>query len=82
MTNSELPVVARVADDREAAMVVALLAAHGIEALAEGTFTADFRAEAPGRVAVRVRGADWEAAREILASTPAGGGSDPADEQG
>ena len=53
-------------DSAEAAMVVGLLAADGIEATTTGDFTANFLAEAPGNVKVMVRENDLDRATEVL----------------
>lgn len=70
--SNDLVVVRSVPDELEAAMAVNLLSANGIRAVADGTFTAGFRAEAPGEVAVRVRSEDVLAARRILAEAEPG----------
>ncbi|MAT70949.1 MAG: hypothetical protein CMJ58_15665 [Planctomycetaceae bacterium] len=64
--SQELVVVKSVRDEMEAAMVVALLERIGVDAVADGGFTAGFRAEAPGEVAIRVRREDEAAARQAL----------------
>lgn len=56
-------------DELEAAMAVGLLAQHGIEAHATGDFTAGFRVEAPGGVAVVVHDKDVFEASRILSET-------------
>jgi hypothetical protein len=55
------------ANEIEAGAIVGLLAQYGIKALSTGGYTAGFRAEAPGNVAVLVRRADLDRAREALA---------------
>ena len=63
----DLETVIHVPNDMDAAIVVNLLQENGIQAVAEGGFTAGFQAEAPGDVAVRVKPSDLQAAQEILA---------------
>ncbi len=66
-SEAERPVVlAKVATEAEAAMIVQALAGAGIEARAVGGFTSGFRAEVPGQVQVLVREEDVAAARKIL----------------
>ena len=67
---NEPAVVARVANEIEAAPIVALLAQHGIDASTTGGFTAGFRAEAPGEVCVIVRYGELPRARQLLADSP------------
>lgn len=67
-----LAVLIRVPSELEAAMIVSLLGDHGLDSVADGGFTAGFRAEAPGDVAVRVRREDLVAARQILADAKRG----------
>ena len=68
MTDPNSPeVVASVPTDIEAAAIVTALTAAGVEAKTEGGYTAGFRAEAPGSVAVIVRHCHREQARQILA---------------
>jgi hypothetical protein len=62
-------VLASVPSDVEAAVIVTLLAANGIEAIVTGEHTAAFRAEAPGLVQVVVRGKDLPVARRVLESS-------------
>ena len=56
----------RAASECEAALVVGLLADHGVEARTVGNFIAGFRAEAPSLVGVVVREADAAEAKAIL----------------
>lgn len=51
----------------EAAAIVTALADYGIVAHAAGGYVAGFRAEAPGDVAIYVRQADRDVARQALA---------------
>ncbi len=51
----------------EAAAIVTALAGYGIEALATGGYTWGFRAEAPGLMAVVVKHADLDRAKQALA---------------
>ncbi len=55
-----------VQNEMEAAAIVNELQEAGIRAVADGDFTAGFRAEAPGSVHVRVRQADLGKAQELL----------------
>lgn len=55
-----------VPDELEAAMIVSALAAHGIDASTTGSFTAGFRAEAPGEVQILVRASELEKAQTAL----------------
>jgi hypothetical protein len=50
----------------EAAAIVTALDAHGVRATVTGSFTAGFRAEAPGMVNVLVRQEDLARARQVL----------------
>ncbi len=69
-TDPQSPVVlSTVANDAEAAAIIAALEEQGIKAEATGGFTAGFAALAPGDVQVVVRQADAERARQILAET-------------
>ncbi|TWU17839.1 putative signal transducing protein [Bythopirellula polymerisocia] len=52
--------------DMEAAMIVAVLEEHGIDAFLTGEFTSGFRAEAPGNVNVLVGDTDLVKAQQIL----------------
>jgi hypothetical protein len=54
------------ANDLEAAPLFAALEELGIEATSTGSFTADFRAEAPGRVRIVVKHEDLARARKVL----------------
>lgn len=58
--------LATVATEFEAALMVNALEARGIAARSAGALTAGFRAEAPGRVQVLVRERDLAEARDIL----------------
>lgn len=60
--------VKTVPTDIEAAIIVAALADHGINARKVGDFTAGFRAEAPGSVAIVVKAVDEQRARDVLAN--------------
>ena len=57
----------RVSHEVEAAAIVTALAAQGIKASTTGSFTAGFRAEAPGYISVIVRRDDLDSARQVLA---------------
>ena len=52
--------------EHEAAAVIAALAEQGIFATMNGSFTAGFRAEAPGLVNVVVKSSDQHAAQQVL----------------
>jgi hypothetical protein len=67
-----LDVVARVVSEIEASLIVQHLADFDIEARAIGGFTAGFRAEAPGTVAVLVKHSDLLRAQEALAEVSGG----------
>ncbi len=60
-------VLTRVRTEVEAAALVTALAARGIEAFTTGSYTAGFRAEAPGEVQVLVRREDLARAQQTLA---------------
>ena len=60
-------VLTRVRSDIEAAAIVAALTARGIKASTTGSYTAGFRAEAPGDVHVVVRHEDLSGAKQMLA---------------
>ncbi len=62
--------------EAEAAMIVAALDAHGIEAQTSGQLTSGWRAEAPGGVNVVVRHADLEAAQAAMQELKNGDGQD------
>ena len=65
--DSDDPIVlARVAHDTEAAIIVNALKRRGLFAKSAGEFTAGFRAEAPGDVKILVRKSEMAAAREVL----------------
>lgn len=49
-----------------AALVVATLAEHGIEAQTTGALTSGFRTEVPGAVSVLVRRSELQRAQQIL----------------
>lgn len=59
-------VLASVPSDIEAAAMVTALSGRGIHASTTGSYTAGFRAEAPGSVHVIVRRQDLDRARCIL----------------
>lgn len=52
--------------DMEAAMIVAALEEHGIEAHLTGEFTSGFKAEAPGNVNILVSETDLTRAQQVL----------------
>ncbi len=60
-------VLTSVRTDVEAAVIVSALAACGIQASTTGSYTAGFRAEAPGYVNVIVKCEDLDRARQALA---------------
>jgi hypothetical protein len=53
-------------NELEAGVVVAALEEAGIKATMSGTFTAGFRAEAPGQVQILVAAEDEAKAREVI----------------
>jgi hypothetical protein len=55
-----------------AALIVAALKDHGVEAQATGGFTSGFRTEVPGEVRVLVRQADLGRAQQALREIEAG----------
>lgn len=55
-----------VRSDTEAAIIVAALEQHGIEAHLTGEYTACFRAEAPGNVSILINQTDLAEARQVL----------------
>ncbi len=59
-------VLTSVRNDLEAMPLIAALAELGIEATKTGSFTADFRAEAPGVVRIVVKQQDLARAKEAL----------------
>lgn len=59
-------VLTSVRSDLEAMPVIAALAVLGIEATKTGSFTAGFRAEAPGEVSIVVRHKDFARAKKAL----------------
>jgi hypothetical protein len=67
--SERLEVVARVATEVEASLIVQCLNDAGIAARAVGGFTSNFLAEAPGNVSVLVKSSDLERAKSVLAST-------------
>ncbi len=58
--------------EMEAGIIVGALEARGIKATMTGTYTAGFRAEAPGWVQVLVAEDDLPAAHEVLAEVKRG----------
>jgi hypothetical protein len=50
----------------EAAAIVDALADYGVEAIASGGYTSGFKAEAPGRVAILVKQADLDRAKQAM----------------
>lgn len=62
-----LVTVAERSSEPEASILVSALKDEGIRAVATGGFTAGFRAEAPGWVAVKTFEQDAERARQIIA---------------
>lgn len=64
-------VLASLYAETEAAMIVAALADHGVEASTTGGITAGFRAEAPGRVDIIVRQEQLEKAQQAYAQIQA-----------
>jgi hypothetical protein len=64
-----LEVLARVANEIEASLIVQCLGNHGITARAVGGFTSGFRAEAPGDVSVLVMSGDLARAKNVLTTT-------------
>ncbi len=60
-------VVTSVRSDIEAVSIVSALSACGIEATTTGSYTAGFRAEAPGYINVIVKYADLDRAKQVLA---------------
>ena len=64
--HDRLAVVVRVPSGMEAAILVNALVEHGIQASSSGEFTAGFRAEAPGDVAVMVHADKLVEARQII----------------
>jgi hypothetical protein len=67
-----IEVVARVANEMEASLIVQCLTNQGITARAVGGFTSGFRAEAPGDVSVLVMSGDLERAKKIVAAAQQG----------
>ena len=61
-------ILASFATEIEAAAVVNAIRESGIEVLTTGSFTAGFRAEAPGAVHVVVRNEDLDRAKKLLAT--------------
>lgn len=66
MPNDEPAILTTVANEIQAAPLVAALAEAGIEAQTVGGFSADFRNGVPVRVEIVVRDSDLVAARDIL----------------
>lgn len=66
-THENLVTVAERSTEAEASILVSVLNDEGIRAVATGGFTAGFRAEAPGWVAVKTLESDAERARQIIA---------------
>ena len=65
-------VLTSVRTEVEAVAIVGALAARGIEASTTGSFTASFRARAPGYVSVIVKYEDLDRARHALAEIKQG----------
>lgn len=63
---NDLEVLAAVPSEVEAAAIVGVLHACGIQATAAGGYIAGFKAEAPGTVAVLVKRADVERAHQVV----------------
>jgi len=59
-------VLTSVRNDLEAMPLIAALAELGVEATTTGSFTADFRAEAPGEVSIVVKHKDLARAKAAL----------------
>jgi hypothetical protein len=55
-----------VANEVDATAIVDALADYGVEALASGGYTSGFKAEAPGNVAILVKRADLDRAKQAL----------------
>jgi len=64
--DQKLVTLAFLAGEIEATLLADELKNHGIPAEASGTFTAGFRAEAPGSVKVLVHEKDLAAAKQIM----------------
>lgn len=64
--DDEAVVLASLASEYEAVLMVSALEARGITAYAAGALTSGFRAEAPGDVKVMVPRSELEAARAVL----------------
>lgn len=60
-------VLLAVSSEVEAAVIVTALEPHEIEAITVGGYTSGFKAEAPGTVAVVVKMADFDRAKQALA---------------
>ena len=60
-------------NEMEAGIIVGALEERGIKSTMTGTYTAGFRAEAPGWVQVLVAEDDLAAAQEVLAEVQSGG---------
>ena len=59
-------VLLAVSNEVEAVAIVTALAEYGVEAITVGGYTSGFKAEAPGLVAVVVRLADFDRAKQAL----------------
>jgi hypothetical protein len=66
LDTSRLVTVAERPDEMSASILVSVLQDAGIRAVATGSFTAGFRAEAPGMVKVQTFEQDAERARQVL----------------
>jgi len=66
-------VLTSVRNDLEAMPLLAALEELGVEATTTGSFTADFRAEAPGEVRIVVKHQDLARAKEALKEINEGG---------
>ncbi len=65
-TDDEPVVIYSAASEVEATIVANALADVGIESAINGTFSSEFRAEAPGEVRVLIHPGDVAAAKEVL----------------
>lgn len=71
MSDSDNPTtLVSVANDIEAAAIVAALEVEGIQAQSVGDFTAGFRAEAPGSVQIVVKQSEVTKAQQVLDNLP------------
>jgi hypothetical protein len=66
LDDEKLKTLTTASNDFEASAIVSALEAEGIRATAVGGYTAGFRTEAPGGVAVIVGEPDLEKAKQIL----------------